>query len=225
MIEQPITHPDPDVSVVIPTIPASDHEAVVEALRAQTADAFEVLVVNDDALDICEARNAGIDAAEADIVALTDDDTEPPADWVETIIDTFEERPELVCIEGPVVGGLSYDGTRRYVGCNVAFRREAALEVGGYDSEYAGWRDDTEFGWRMEKHGPCAYVESLVMNHPPRPRSTIDRELEAKLQAEYPERYEEVLVPDTLLGRLNDWLWRHGVWDAVDRIRHRGEAA
>lgn len=224
MIDRPITHPEPELSVVVPTIPANDHRAVVDALREQTAGAFEVVVVDDDTLDICEARNAGIEAAGADLVALTDDDASPPADWVESILDAFEARPELVCVEGPVVGGLTYDGERRYMGCNVAFRRDVALDAGGFRSEYAGWRDDTEFGWRMEKHGPCAFVPDVVMRHPPRPRSSIDEALEARLREEYPERYEEVLVPDTALGRLNDWLWRRGFWDVVDRFRGRGGA-
>lgn len=220
-ILQPVTSDTPDVSVVIPTIPVNSHETVVECLRDQTFKSFEVLVVNDANLDICEARNSGIEAANADVVALTDDDCRPNSNWVATIHAEFEAHPDLVCLEGTVEGGRNYDGTQRYVGCNLAFDRDAALTVGGFDSAYAGWRDDTEFGWRMERDadGTCKFSADVVMNHPEKPRASLDENPEAKLREEYPERYDEVLVPDTLVGQLNDYLWRKGFWDVMDSIR------
>ncbi|WP_254769082.1 glycosyltransferase family 2 protein [Salinilacihabitans rarus] len=221
-VERPIDRPDPRVSVVVPTIPANDHEAVVETLREQTADAYEVLVVDDASLDICEARNAGIRAARGEIVALTDDDCRPPREWIDRIEAAFDRDPDLVCLEGAVDGGRTYDGERRYVGCNLAFDREAALAVGGFRPAFAGWRDDTEFGWRMERDadGRCAYADAVRMRHPDPPRASIDAALEERLKREYPDRYEAVLVPDTLPGRVNDWLWRKGVWDLVDAVRY-----
>ncbi|MFC4543250.1 glycosyltransferase [Halosolutus amylolyticus] len=221
-VSRPIDHSDPRVSVVVPTIPANSHDAVVEHLREQTADAYEGIVVDDASLDICEARNAGIRAARGDIVALTDDDCRPPRDWLSRVEQAFDRDPDLVCLEGAVHGGRTYDGERRYVGCNLAFDREAALEVGGFRSEFAGWRDDTEFGWRMERDasGHCAYLDEVRMSHPDQPRATIDEALESRLRREYPTRYEEVIVPDSLHGRINDWLWRKGVWDLVDTVRY-----
>jgi glycosyltransferase involved in cell wall biosynthesis len=220
-IERPITHDDPDVSVVIPTIPTNSHEQVVNDLREQTFEAFEVLVVNDDTLDICEARNAGIEEANADIVALTDDDCRPPEEWVERVKESFDQQPDLVCLEGAVRGGREYDGSRKYVGCNLAFDRDAALSIGGFDSTFAGWRDDTEFGWRMEKKtdGNCTFCREVEMLHPEKPRASIDDQLEAVFKERYPDRYNEIIIPDTYLGRINDWLWRRGFWNAVDQVR------
>lgn len=222
--ERPITSRSPRISVVVPTLPSNDHDEVIDRLRRQTHDDFEVIVVNDAALDICEARNEGIEAAAADIVALTDDDCLPEPDWLEAIDTEFVDDEELVCLEGAVHGGRTYDGGRRYVGCNLAFTREAALSVGGFRSDYAGWRDDTEFGWRMERdvNGRCRFSKHVRMHHPPLPRANIDTEKETRLRREYPNRYEEIIVPDTLVGRVNDWLWRNGVWNAVDRIRYGG---
>ncbi|MFD1562997.1 glycosyltransferase [Haloarchaeobius amylolyticus] len=218
----PIDHPDPVISVVIPTIPSNSHDAVVDSLREQTADAYEVIVVDDATLDICEARNEGIRAARGEIIALTDDDCRPPRDWLSKIVTAFDRDPELVCLEGAVFGGRTYDGERRYVGCNLAFDRDAALSVGGFRSTFAGWRDDTEFGWRMERDadGHCTYHDAVRMHHPDPPRATLDETLEARLKREYPDRYESVLVPDTLTGRVNDWLWRKGVWNVVDTLRY-----
>ncbi len=220
MIRKPYESSEPRVSVVIPTLPKNDHGAVVADLRNQTATEFEILVVDDATLDICEARNVGIEAASADIVALTDDDCRPSPEWVaaaEAVLDG-----DTVCVEGSVSGGRTYRGTGLYVGCNLVFDRETALDAGGFRSEYAGWRDDTEFGWRMEAYGPCRYDPTLSMIHPARTRATIDAETEARLKREYPTRYAERIVPETALGRVNDWLWRRGFWDAVDRVRYAG---
>lgn len=224
---RPIRSPSPEISVVVPTLPSNDHSAVVECLERQTLDNFEVIVVDDADLDICEARNAGIREAEATVVALTDDDCRPDSDWLAAVRDEFAADDALVCLEGAVTGGRTYDGTRRYVGCNLAFDREVALSVGGFRSEYAGWRDDTEFGWRMEcdADGRCRYSDRVEMQHPPLPRANIDTDREARLKREYPTRYEEVLIPDTVLGRVNDWLWRNGFWDIVDKLRYKGDNA
>lgn len=222
-VERPITNDDPDVSVVIPTIPSHSHAEVVECLTRQTHAPFEVLVVNDESLDICEARNEGVCRAAAEVVALTDDDCRPPEDWIERIHERFAVDRNLVCLEGAVRGGRTYDGSRMYVGCNLSFDRQAAIDIGGFRSEYAGWRDDTEFGWRMERDGDgeCAFDESVAMVHPARTRARIGPERERLLRAEYPERYEELVIPETVVERVNDWLWRNGVWNAVDRIRYR----
>lgn len=221
-IEHPIRHDDPDISVVIPTVPSNSHDQVVADLRRQTYDAFEVIVVNDGERDICEARNAGIDESRANIVALTDDDCRPPKQWVELILEVFRANPDLICLEGSVRGGREYNGKRKYVGCNLAFDRDTAVAIGGFNSTYAGWRDDTEFGWRMERDasGKCDFDPRVVMDHPDTPRATIDKEIEANLRRDFPNRYEEVIVPNTIADKLNDWLWRKGFWDAVDSIRY-----
>ncbi|WP_435159667.1 glycosyltransferase family 2 protein [Haladaptatus sp. DFWS20] len=201
-------------------MPTNDHEQVVATLRNQTMTDFEVIVVDDATLDICEARNAGIEAAVADTVALTDDDCRPPHDWIAQVNEALSD--DVVCVEGSVEGGRTYHGEGLYVGCNLAFDRETALSAGGFRSEYAGWRDDTEFGWRMESYGTCRYDPNVAMFHPDRPRAIIDDRKEARLRREYPSRYQERIVPDTTVGRVNDWLWRRGVWNAVDRVRYAG---
>jgi len=217
---RPIQHPDPGVTVIVPTIPDNDHEAVVASLERQTADAYDVLVVNDPELGVCEARNLGLERADGDIVAFTDDDCRPPAGWVEAIERAFDERDDLVVLEGPVEGGMTYEGRRKYPTCNLAVDRGTALAAGGFDERFEYWREDTEFGWRLEERGTAAYDERVRMVHPDRPRSSIVEANEALLKRRYPEKYEDVIVPDTLPGRVNDWLWRKGVWDAVDAVRY-----
>lgn len=184
----------PAISVVMPTIPKTEHGDVVEKLKDQsfTKDWEIIVVIDDEPTDRrCEARNIGLQEADADIVAHTDDDVSPPEDWLSNVYDAFED--DVICIEGRVEGGLQYRGTGLYIGCNMAVRPDEALRVGGWNEEYAGWRDDTEFGWRLEEEGDgrCLYCDDLVMRHPPEPRTDFREDQEQMLREKYPEKYRE----------------------------------
>lgn len=212
----------PAISVVIPSIPDNDHSITTRHLAEQEFDEeYEVVVVNDASLDRSEARNLGLRRARAEIVALTDDDCKPPVDWLASIHREFADDPDLVCLEGAVYGGSRYQGSRHYVGCNLAVQREAALAVGGFSSRYATWREDTEFGWRMERDasGECRYSDAVRMCHPTVPRTPIDRHTERLLRAEYPKRYEEVLNA-TLFKRLRRRARTVGLTRYVNRLRN-----
>ena len=109
------------MSVVLPTFNrAASLRPALEALLAQSADAgtYEVIVVDNNSTDgtaallasiedariravregrqgLSFARNAGIAAARAPIVAFTDDDVQVGREWVERIVSTLERRPEV----------------------------------------------------------------------------------------------------------------------------------
>ncbi|WP_186372509.1 glycosyltransferase family 2 protein [Haloferax volcanii] len=221
MIERYTSGSDPVLSVVIPTIPSSSHQSVVSKLKKQNADFdYEVIVINDSELDICEARNQGIKNAKAEIVALTDDDCLPPLNWLKSIYSTYcDSESRLSCVEGTVTGGLNYSGTRHYVGCNLTFMRSEALKIGGFSSEFAGYRDDTEFGWRMEKEseGKCIFEDSIQMVHPDRPRSNYNRELDDKLEENYPERYNSIFMSD-MRERIYLKLSRIGITGKINEL-------
>lgn len=220
-VDVPRSASDSDITVVVATIPANSHETVSRLLQAQSfAGEWEILVVNDPAMDRCEARNLGLRKANAPVVAFTDDDTEPPADWIASIHEAFQSNPDLICLEGRVTGGIRYAGEGRYVGCNMAVRRDAAIAVGGWDSRFAGWREDTELGWRLERDGDgvCSYRDDVVMVHPDVPRSRFDAEHEARLRDAYPTRYES-----RFNRNLTERLWRFGqtsgVIASLNRVR------
>lgn len=213
---------DPAVSVVVPSVPAYDHEPTVACLQAQEFDApYEVILVDDGTVDRSVARNRGLEAASAEVAALTDDDTRPPADWLATAHDAFVADPDLVCLEGPIYGGCRSFGPRHYVGCNLAVRRLAALDVGGFRSAFSEWREDVEFGWRMEAaaDGHCRFEESFRMCHPEVPRTAFDSALETRLKREYPERYEEVMDV-TPMRRLYRRARAAGVTQPIQRVRN-----
>ncbi|AFK18237.1 glycosyltransferase family 2 protein [Haloferax mediterranei ATCC 33500] len=220
---------EPALSVVIPSVPTHDHSQTVAHLREQTlSEPYEILVVDDASVDRSVARNIGLETADADVVALTDDDTTPPPEWLETIHREFANDPDLVCLEGPVYGGCRNTESRHYVGCNLAVRRKEALAVGGFRSEFSEWREDVEFGWRMERDadGGCRFEETMQMRHPSVPRTAFDPALEHRLKTEYPKRYATVM-DGSLRRRLYRWGRSVGVIQPVHRVLnvlgyHRG---
>ena len=191
---------NPSISVVLATIPSTDHSAVIKKLKNQSFPRdFEILIIidNEPTDRRCEARNIGLREANADIVAHTDDDVLPPNNWLNNIYSAFNSN--IICVEGPVQGGMEYTGTGLYRGCNMAVRRQEGLRVGGWNEEYAGWRDDTEFGWRLEESGDgrCIYVNSVVMMHPPAPRTDLRIDQEIELFNRYPNKYTN-RIPDSI---------------------------
>lgn len=178
--------------------------AVLRSLREQTIDEFEVLAVGDPELDISAARNRGIELASGPIVANTDDDCRVPSDWLQTIVRIYRENPHLKLIEGGLEG--YFTAPRHYLGANIAYRRDAALAIGGFDQEFAGWREDTDFGWRMEdEYGfdACSYCPELAIEHIGPPRSGMIESKEHRFRTQYPRRTFDLLYrPESIGGRL-----------------------
>lgn len=202
-MERLIADADPAISVVIPTLPDRTLE-VLPSLQAQTLDRFEVVVIEDRERSISAARNAGLMEAGAPIVANTDDDCRVPADWLETIVRLFQDHPEVKLLEGGLKGYVT--GPRHYLGANIAYRREAAVELGGFSAEFAGWREDTEFGWRMEDaygRDACRYDPDLAIEHLGPPQSEMIEPLEHRFRTRYPRRTFQLLYrPDSIGGRV-----------------------
>ncbi len=110
---------------------------------------------------LAHARNAGVRAAAAPIVAFTDDDVRVGPGWVHGIAEAFATYPEAACVGGPVLPvwhgaapawlnerhwaalglqdygelPLRVDASRPLclIGANLAFRRGALDRVGGFD--------------------------------------------------------------------------------------------
>lgn len=139
------------------------------------------------------ARNTGILASNAPIVAFTDDDVEVGADWVATIKRSFDEHPDVDMIGGRVrpiwPDGVPEWITRRQlgplalgergdlpirvsaanaapclVGANFAFRRTVFERVGLFDTSYIK-SQDREIQLRLWRAGGAGlYVPDLVIS-------------------------------------------------------------
>lgn len=199
----------PKVSVVIPVYRDwSGVERCLVALAGQTLprDAFEILVVDNDDEPLPEdrrppgarylhepegfsyaARNAGWRAARAPVLAFTDADCVPAADWLWAGLAYLDAHPEVGVVGGSIevvperdTLAARYDtafGLRQeefftlYTGfatANVLARRATLERVGGFDAalESGG---DIDFCWRASDAGiPLAYVPVARVRHPAR---------------------------------------------------------
>jgi len=119
------------------------------------------------------ARNVGAEAATGEIVAYTDSDCVADPDWLTYLVSTMERRglvacggpnfpppedslvPSAVAVSpgGPTHVLLTDDTAEHIAGCNMAFRRDALLALGGFDPLYRAAGDDVDICWRFQDAG------------------------------------------------------------------------
>lgn len=191
----------PSVSVVVPSY---NEEAGIERCLASLADQtlprneYEVIVVDGNSKDrtrelaapyadavfvqtspkVGGARNDGVLAASAPLIATTDADCVLPRDWVERVRDDLG-REGVVLVYGTVrpieatlknrlslglanlFSALGYRTGRLYytLGCNCAFRKDAFVRAGMYRTIDAG--DDLEIARRMVREGRVLFDPKL----------------------------------------------------------------
>jgi glycosyltransferase involved in cell wall biosynthesis len=191
-----------DVSVVIPTYNRCEllPRALDGVLSQDSGDVrYEVIVVDNNSSDgtkdvatarcgmgetslrylfegqqgTAHARNTGIAAARAPIVAFTDDDVRVDRRWVAEIKRAFDEHPEVDCVSGPIlpawptqppewltpdhwVGALALQehGTEAFhlnadrplslAGANLAFRRSIFDRLGAFAPEFSKVGDQSD---------------------------------------------------------------------------------
>jgi len=70
---------------------------------AEIAEEFGVRVIHEPRKGVSAARQAGFEAARAEIIASTDADCIVPSDWLSRIRDIFDENPRLAAVGGYVL--------------------------------------------------------------------------------------------------------------------------
>ncbi len=187
------------ISVVIP---AHNEEAylpqALKALEAQTLPPLEVIVVDNASTDrtpevaraygarlvhcprkgVAFARQAGLLAARAPWVAMTDADSLPLPYWLEALAERAEGA---VALYGPLrfygvspleawVSEMGYKaflrlmalwGRPNLAGANLMLLKEAALRVGGFPPVEA--REDVLLGYKLKALGPVRYVPKALV--------------------------------------------------------------
>jgi len=178
---------------------------------------------------LSNARNTGIETADGDLVAFIDDDAYPDSLWLKYLVLSLSKEENCVGVGGPNLpppsedwrivamghapGGpnpvLVSDRSAEHVpGCNMLFRKEALVEVGGFDPRFRTAGDDVDLCWRLiDKGGRIAYSQSAVVWH--HRRSSTRRywkqqvgygKAEALLEKKWPNKYNS-------LGQMK-WLGR-----------------
>jgi GT2 family glycosyltransferase len=147
---------------------------------------------------LSEARNAGTRQCSSDVVAFVDDDAAVEPEWLASILSEFEADATAVGVGGTVlprwgaarrwlcdellwVVGCTYRGhredsgpIRNPIGCNMAFRLDALIAVGGFATQF-GKRgnaletcDETELSLRIERSfgpGCIRFAPSARVRH------------------------------------------------------------
>ena len=174
------------ISVVIPC--RNEHATLalcLDALHGQSfpKDRYELIVVDggstDGSRDVARARgirvlrdpgrgpgaarNVGLAAARAPIVAFTDADCVPARDWLTSFAEAYAEHPEAGGIAGgmrmprdTLLGRLEDNDAitfyRGFITSNVAYRRDVLQAVGGFD-ETLVCCEDYDLAWRIMDAG------------------------------------------------------------------------
>jgi GT2 family glycosyltransferase len=173
---------DQGVDVVIPTFRRPEALArCLAALEVQTVAPTSIQVVDDSKTDKGPAytRNLGWRKGNAPIVAFTDDDCVPSANWVNSIQRRFEAN-SIGGVEGSVTivgedGSLSdmdphpKDRWNRFKTANMAYRRNVLEAVNGFDERYFIHREDTDLAWRVINSGhSIEWAPECLVHHPDR---------------------------------------------------------
>jgi O-antigen biosynthesis protein len=119
------------------------------------------------------ARNVGAEAAKGEIVAYTDSDCVADPDWLTYLVARMETNnlaacggpnfppsedtlvPAVVAVApgGPTHVLISDEVAEHIAGCNMAFRREILMRLGGFDPIYRAAGDDIDICWRFQDAG------------------------------------------------------------------------
>ena len=163
------------------------------------------------------ARNTALRAAAGEVIAYTDADVEVDPAWLTYLIQPFlrtdvagaggpnvvpEDDPWLAQCVARAPGGPTHvlvdERTAEHVpGCNMAYRCEALLAIGGFDPAYHAAGDDVDVCWRLQARGlRIGFAPSALVWH--RHRRSVRGywrqqvgygEAETQLMGNHPERF------------------------------------
>ena len=182
------------------------------------------------------ARNVGLTNATGEIVAYTDADTRADPDWLTFLVQPFL-RSDVVGCGGPNVvppddppmaqaiarapGGPTHvlldDRIAEHVpGCNMAFRREALLAIGGFNPLYLRAGDDVDVCWRLQARGwKIGFASAALVWH--HHRSSVGAYWRQQVGYGEGERWLMAHHPDKFLdGRM---LWRGHIYSPLPFVR------
>jgi GT2 family glycosyltransferase len=220
----------PDYEVILVNDGSKDRTS--EIARAHP----RVRVVETPNQGLSAARNVGLAEAAGEIVAYTDADTRVDRDWLTFLVQPFVNSdvvgsggPNVVPADDPPIaqciarapGGPTHvlldDRIAEHVpGCNMAFRRDALLAIGGFNAVYLRAGDDVDVCWRLQARGwKIGFASAALVWH--HHRNSVNAywrqqvgygEGETWLMAHHPEKF--------LDGHM---LWRGRIYSPLPFVR------
>jgi GT2 family glycosyltransferase len=181
------------------------------------ASEYDVALITTPNRGLSNARNTGLWRSSGRIVAYIDADARPDPHWLDYLSASFEDS-KYVAVGGPNIASpgdgdvaecisnapgnpthvmLSDRVAEHIPGCNMAFRREALIAVGGFDPRFRVAGDDVDICWRMrDSGGTIGFSPSAVVWHHRRNsiRAFWRQQVgygaaEGQLEAKWPERH------------------------------------
>jgi glycosyltransferase involved in cell wall biosynthesis len=230
--EANLPHVTPAVSVVVPTHDRADYlDVTLSSLLDQDfPEPYEVIVVDDGSRDTTAdvirrhgvralvhdpprgpnaARNAGARAAEADLIALVDDDVFAPREWLRELVEGARRHPDAEVYGGPIRArlegraprscgrerppittlDLGPDDTQAELvwSANMLLRRSALERAGEFDESLPTGGDEEEWLRRLAARGGCVmYIAAAPIDHR---RAGDDARLRSLMRGAYHRGY------------------------------------
>jgi GT2 family glycosyltransferase len=223
----------PDYEVIVVDDGSKDETPAIA--RAHAGDRIRVVGVHPNG-GLSAARNVGLAHASGEIVAYTDADARADRGWLTYLVQPFLRSdvagsggPNVVPPDDPWVaqcvarapGGptqvLLDDRIAEHVpGCNMAFRRQALLSIGGFNPVFLRAGDDVDVCWRLQARGyklgfaPAA----LVWHHH---RSSVGAYWRQQVGYGEGELWLAPHHPDKFAGR--HMLWRGRIYSPLPFVR------
>jgi glycosyltransferase involved in cell wall biosynthesis len=178
---------------------------------------FPVKLISTPNRGLSNARNTGMYNSAGEIVAYIDDDAFPDRHWLRYLAYAYQNS-DHACIGGPNIapsddgfiatcvanapGGpvhvlLSDEIAEHVPGCNMTFRKDALMKIGGFDPVYRNAGDDVDVCWRIQDSGrTIGFHPSALVWH--RRRNSFKAywrqqkgygKAEALLEYKWPEKY------------------------------------
>jgi GT2 family glycosyltransferase/sugar lactone lactonase YvrE len=185
---------------------------------------------------LSHARNVGLALATREVVAYTDADTRVDPDWLTHLVQPFltsdvvgSGGPNVVPADDPPMaqciarapGGPTHvlldDRTAEHVpGCNMAFKRDALLAIGGFNAVYLRAGDDVDVCWRLQARGwKIGFAASALVWH--HHRATVNAYWKQQVGYGEGERWLMAHHPEKFLdGRM---LWRGRIYSPLPFVR------
>lgn len=169
---------------------------------------------------LSNARNTGMYNAKGEILAYIDDDAYPDPDWLRYLAYAYLTS-DHGCIGGPNIApdGDGFIGTcvanapggpvhvlvsdeiaEHVPGCNMSFRKDALMRIGGFDPVYRNAGDDVDVCWRIQRSGRTIgfHPSAVVWHHRRNSFKAYWKQqkgygkAEALLEAKWPEKYNSL---------------------------------
>ena len=182
------------------------------------------------------ARNVGLFAARGEIVAYTDADVRVDADWLTYLVQPMLRStvvgsggPNVVPADDPWIaqavarapGGPTHvlldDRIAEHVpGCNMAFRRDALIAIGGFNPVYLRAGDDVDICWRLQAKGQqIGFAPSALVWH--HHRASVKAYWRQQVGYGEGETWLEAHHPEKFVG--GQMLWRGHIYSPLPFVR------